>query len=290
MSFLSTRRTVLSTVVFASLVALASAAPPSTDGGGLPANPPEKGDDRIYDGFPRLAGFAGWLSIGAWLVVYSPQLYLCVQEQSGEGLSLVFLLIVILIFQVFYYRRKRALYPDLFPSDTTSERSALLPSSSSSASIKETTQTESQMSRNVLSVLAVVAWVLFSWNMGSRAPRGRKLEVWDDKAQFVGWCSAFLYLGSRLPQIAKNMETKCEGLSLLMFAFAAIGNITYVSSIFLQSVSPQHLLINLSWLVGSGGTIFLDFIVLCQFWYYAKARKEGKVFLTDSDGLVEDEV
>lgn len=47
-------------------------------------------------------------------------------------------------------------------------------------------------------------------------------------------------------------------------------------------MSPQHLLVNASWLVGSGGTIFLDAIVLGQFVYYSKARKaEGKIFLDD---------
>ena len=87
-------------------------------------------------------------------------------------------------------------------------------------------------------------------------------------------------VGSRVPQIAKNRKTACEGLSLLMFAFSVAGNATYVAvrpslrcsvhplnpkqSILLQSVAPQHLLINASWLLGSGGTIFLDFIVLGQ--------------------------
>jgi hypothetical protein len=35
-------------------------------------------------------------------------------------------------------------------------------------------------------------------------------------------------------------------------------------SILLVSVEPEHLSINASWLVGSGGTIFLDMIVLTQ--------------------------
>jgi len=37
-----------------------------------------------------------------------------------------------------------------------------------------------------------------------------------------------LYLGARLPQIAKNYREKsCEGLSLLFFILSVIGNLTY---------------------------------------------------------------
>lgn len=71
-----------------------------------------------------------------------------------------------------------------------------------------------------------------------------------------------------------------------MFLFAMAGNVTYVAvrlrftlfvsspsaeliieaaqSILLTSMAPQHLLINASWLVGSGGTILLDLIVISQ--------------------------
>lgn len=80
-------------------------------------------------------------------------------------------------------------------------------------------------------------------------------------------------VGSRVPQIAKNKKTKCVGLSLMMFAFAVAGNATYVASILLQSRSTEHLKINAAWLVGSAGTIFLDFIVLSQFHWYSKARR-----------------
>lgn len=44
-------------------------------------------------------------------------------------------------------------------------------------------------------------------------------EEWNLGAQVVGWTSAALYLGSRVPQIALNMKTRCVGLSLLMFAY-----------------------------------------------------------------------
>jgi len=75
-------------------------------------------------------------------------------------------------------------------------------------------------------------------------------------------------VGSRIPQIFKNVQTKCVGLSPGMFIFAMGGNLTYVLSIVVASTSKKHLLANAAWLAGSGLTIFLDLIVLYQFLYY----------------------
>lgn len=60
-------------------------------------------------------------------------------------------------------------------------------------------------------------------------------------------------------------------------SFYALHTRAHTQSILLTSVSPQHLLINASWLVGSGGTIFLDMIVLGQFVHYAGARRRKEV-------------
>ncbi len=35
-------------------------------------------------------------------------------------------------------------------------------------------------------------------------------------------------VSSRVPQIAKNRHTKCEGLSVALFLFAVMGNVTYI--------------------------------------------------------------
>ncbi|KAF7767940.1 hypothetical protein Agabi119p4_7183 [Agaricus bisporus var. burnettii] len=90
-----------------------------------------------------LSNILGWISIGCWILVYSPQIYENYSIQSGEGLSLLFLLawivgdlcnlvgaimgglvstvIVLAIYfltcdftlmlQVYYYRWKRSRYP-----------------------------------------------------------------------------------------------------------------------------------------------------------------------------------
>ncbi len=64
----------------------------------------------------------------------------------------------------------------------------------------------------------------------------------------------------------------------LCFADTKIGNISYVASIILSVWGEEdfnvrkYLLINLSWLAGSGGTLVLDFIILGQFLVYKDAR------------------
>jgi uncharacterized protein with PQ loop repeat len=80
--------------------------------------------------------------------------------------------------------------------------------------------------------------------------------------QVFGWGCAVLYLGSRVPQVVKNFRRKStEGLSLLFFLFACLGNITYVLSIISASLDARYLLVNLSWLAGSAGTLLLDALV-----------------------------
>ncbi|KAL9935627.1 hypothetical protein V8E36_005204 [Tilletia maclaganii] len=98
---------------------------------------------------------------------------------------------------------------------------------------------------------------------------------WD--AQIYGWLSALLYLTSRIPQIIKNRKTYCEGLSMALFVFALGGNSTYVASILLRSLDRDYLLENASWLVGSLGVVFLDFVVLAQFVRYAPERAKLRV-------------
>ena len=80
--------------------------------------------------------------------------------------------------------------------------------------------------------------------------------------QIFGWGCAILYLGSRIPQVVKNFRRQStEGLSLLFFLFACLGNITYVLSIISLSLERRYLFVNLSWLAGSAGTLMLDALV-----------------------------
>jgi solute carrier family 66 (lysosomal lysine-arginine transporter), member 1 len=93
------------------------------------------------------------------------------------------------------------------------------------------------------------------------SPSEPEIEI-SALGQIFGWGCAALYLGSRIPQVVKNFRKKStEGLSLLFFLFACLGNITYVLSILSLSLEPRYLLVNLSWLAGSAGTLLLDMLV-----------------------------
>ncbi|GAA6050607.1 hypothetical protein JCM3770_001485 [Rhodotorula araucariae] len=345
-------RTVALVAVVLALIAASSAlaSPVAPPPAALPPpGPPGPHDPpyRVYDGHPRLASAVGWASIASWILVYTDPIVLCYKEQSGESLSLLFLAIwltgditnllgsvwqgliptviilalyytgcdIILIFQVFYYRRKRRLHPELYERAVTSdglapaephfaplapEQTPLLSSFSAHAPTEEALSPALQRTKDILSyaggfVLIVLVGII-AWFVNPHAGRrGRVEEVWDTSAQVVGWISAFLYLGSRLPQLALNRKTKCAGLSLLMFAFAVCGNGTYVASILLTSTAPQHLLVNAPWLLGSGGTILLDFLVLGQFAWYAQARRQDAtaqqaVFAAADESALVDEV
>ncbi|SMN19543.1 similar to Saccharomyces cerevisiae YBR147W RTC2 Protein of unknown function [Maudiozyma saulgeensis] len=92
------------------------------------------------------------------------------------------------------------------------------------------------------------------------------VNIWG---QIFGYISAILYLSSRIPQIHLNYKRKsCVGISLLFFLFACLGNILFIISLLVISTDYQYLLINLSWLLGSSGTLLMDLTIFIQFFIY----------------------
>lgn len=113
---------------------------------------------------------------------------------------------------------------------------------------------------------------------------GLVMNYWG---QVFGWLCAVLYLGSRLPQLLLNFRRKStDGVSMLFFLFACLGNLTYVMSILAYgprcatlgqcqpgeagTIYGRYILVNLSWLVGSAGTLFLDGAIFVQFFIYSQ--------------------
>ncbi|KAH8430404.1 PQ-loop repeat-containing protein [Aspergillus melleus] len=151
---------------------------------------------------------------------------------------------------------------------------------------------------NFSAILLVCAAGILGWyvspgstkNKGEEQPPDDTPLSFDTLGQVFGYFCAVLYLGSRLPQILLNYRRKStEGVSLLFFLFACIGNLTYVLSILAYSPvchggSPEqtnrcrpgeasalygrYILVNLSWLIGSLGTLFLDMCIFVQFFLY----------------------
>ncbi|CBQ71276.1 conserved hypothetical protein [Sporisorium reilianum SRZ2] len=201
----------------------------------------------------------------------------------------------VLIFQYWYYRKyyhRGVRISTISASLEANERTPLIGDgnvledhlSTKSGDDDDDSSIRTQIVMYTLAALLVVATGVATWwvaehhygsddDVAQPAPAPEPVG-WRWDAQVAGWLSALLYLSSRVPQILKNRTTKCEGLSLALFVFAVAGNLTYVASILLKSTRRDYLIESFSWLVGSLGTVFLDFIVLGQFIHYRKARKE----------------
>ncbi|KAL8727044.1 MAG: hypothetical protein Q9181_005850 [Wetmoreana brouardii] len=156
-------------------------------------------------------------------------------------------------------------------------------------------------------VAGVLGWFLSTRSLHHQYPDGRydtspisvseseeiRFDLWG---QVFGYLCAVLYLGSRIPQLLLNYRRKStEGVSLLFFLFACVGNMTYVMSIFAYEPEcaklerefgglpcdqgewsreyGRYILVNASWLIGSGGTLVLDLMIFAQFWLYRKREE-----------------
>ncbi|KAI5365220.1 hypothetical protein Slin15195_G047570 [Septoria linicola] len=166
---------------------------------------------------------------------------------------------------------------------------------------------------NGTAILLVVLAGIAGYYLTPATPEEKRGHAAEDQAdslefstfgQIFGYICAVLYLGSRVPQLLLNYRRKStEGLNALFFLFACIGNLTFVCSIFAfepicsrhrhghwqeshckpgeaKAIYARYILVNLSWLIGSLGTLFLDFAVFVQFWIY---RDDGTIAVADED-------
>ncbi|KAG2201754.1 hypothetical protein INT47_002014 [Mucor saturninus] len=91
--------------------------------------------------------------------------------------------------------------------------------------------------------------------------------------QILGWSSAVLYVGSRVPQLIKNWrQQSTDGLSSGMFICAVFGNLFFASSIFLKSTERRYIIVNLSWIIGSLGTVIFDIMIFLQFYVFNRRK------------------
>lgn len=162
---------------------------------------------------------------------------------------------------------------------------------------------------NAVAVVMVIGAGVAGWALSVRYSAGKEQQHTEPEAihfdfwgQVFGYLCAALYLGSRLPQLLLNWRRKStEGLSMLFFLFACLGNLTYALSIFAfdpkcyeggtgcrpgeaKRIYGQYILLNLSWLAGSVGTLFLDMGVFIQFFMYSQGDEcEDDSASEDSD-------
>lgn len=144
-------------------------------------------------------------------------------------------------------------------------------------------------------IIIVIAAGVFGWYLSARnaTPSDEPntplhFNIWG---QIGGYICALLYLGSRIPQLLLNYRRKStEGISMLFFLFACLGNLTYVLSILVYKPKcgngdcepgearleyGKYIAVNASWLLGSFGTLLLDAGVFVQYFLYQKDVDES---------------
>lgn len=152
---------------------------------------------------------------------------------------------------------------------------------------------------NMFAVALVFAAGVSGWYISSmvsttspedhRRGRTETSLKFDFMGQVFGYLCTALYLGSRIPQLLLNYQRKStEGISLLFFLFACLGNLTFVLSIFAfvpvcaeeqcapgesRDIYLRYLVVNAPWLIGSLGNLLQDMFVFVQFVMYDKIEE-----------------
>lgn len=99
----------------------------------------------------------------------------------------------------------------------------------------------------------------------------QRQDYYYQVGRFLSWMCTCLYLSSRLPQIYWNFKRRSvEGLAIVMFFCALMGNVTYACSILIKSLEPEYIWGSLPFLLGSGGTVLFDFIIFTQYAIYTR--------------------
>jgi len=94
----------------------------------------------------------------------------------------------------------------------------------------------------------------------------------------LGYLSALAYLSARLPQIYQNYKRKsCEGLAVLFFIFACLGNTCYVVSILAASSDRDYLIKSLPWILGAVIPILEDCLIFAQFHWYKPRHHDSAI-------------
>lgn len=123
----------------------------------------------------------------------------------------------------------------------------------------------------------------------------------NEIGKILAWSCTFLYLVSRIPQIITNYKIKStKGLSLKLVSFALFGNLFYSLSLLFSKdsisggeISKKFWESELSYFIGSIGTVIFDFTVILQWYHYDrnenrmnyKRTKSGKLRLVSPKNL-----
>jgi len=228
---------------------------------------------------------------------------------------------IVLLFQCLYYRRLNR-EPEPEPEQPSSHHNIdgchlspatpLLGTSLKDPEPLPTTPLWKSIIFNAIIVFSVcgagaVGWWLsrlqYPRHPDNNPPHRGDLEF-SPLGQLFGYLCALFYLASRIPQILLNYRRQsCDGVSILFFLFAGIGNLTYVMSILTydggggdydgggwnREKYTKYIAVNASWLLGSVGTLVLDAAIFAQFFMYCgdnPSSEDADEEEEESDGLV----
>ncbi|NWI07173.1 LAAT1 protein, partial [Tichodroma muraria] len=116
-----------------------------------------------------------------------------------------------------------------------------------------------------LSVTALCQLLLRNQQHSPAIPRNNNSPDLIEMPGFICGCVSCVFLGSRFPQLHKNVRCT-EGTSYLLFASAMMGNCTCGLSLVLKMPKPKSSQVlcfvhHLPWLIGTFGVLFLDIFV-----------------------------
>ncbi|KAJ1939139.1 hypothetical protein EC988_007394, partial [Linderina pennispora] len=142
----------------------------------------------------------------------------------------------------------------------------------------------------IIGIILVVSLALATWSSDAEslvsgiAPLSKPVKI-HPFSQAMGYISAVLFLGARIPQIIKNYRKKsCEGLSIGMFIFSILGNVSFTMSLMLYSLNSDYILANIPWILGSTGTLFFDLAIFLQFyWYHGTIEPCESTYASDAE-------
>ncbi|PWN54310.1 hypothetical protein IE53DRAFT_308543, partial [Violaceomyces palustris] len=257
----------------------------------------------ILHGVPIRTNLAHGLSLFCWLVAGNKQLFENYKRGSVEGLSVVFLsqwmlgdatnligcvLTHQLSFQIavatyfccidfcimiqfyYYWRKGRRATTAQELADGTAGLEASVGSLRTGVRKRHGSYASYQSSTYPFGVGAL--------ETSEVLPEASRMRI---IGRMSAWTCTVLYMTSRLPQIWANYERRSvEGLSILLFLSAFLGNLTYTISVLANPLSSgpsarDYIAESIPFLLGSGGTLIFDLTIMFQWWLWS-ARKAGR--------------
>ncbi|CAG8648798.1 16298_t:CDS:2 [Acaulospora morrowiae] len=269
----------------------------------------------IYGNQELISIAFGYLSVFCWLNAQFPQLIENFRNKSVSGLSVPFLfnwllgdisnllgciltnqlpfqvylaiyfciVDLCLFYQYFYYTRGRASIRELTRNSSDEERKKL--EINSSHKDITTVTTFAIMFLMFHFTRRTASTITTSSLHALRSPNVDDIPsktFFQENSLLIGrifaWTCAILYLSSRIPQIIKNHKRKSvEGLSIFMFIFAALGNLNYSLSIFINprfSRDDSYVRETIPYVLGAIGTLGFDLTIFVQ-WYRWRRNNKG---------------